>query len=118
MDLPSTTTSFKLNFNNESDAFLQNWKSDLDDICLQSTFSQKQSSMIDTPIPSKLHLTGLFDIPLPELKFQARSTAINKAAEQQVNRTYAIELNPNEKLGDFRLRVPDMAIEVNCISFV
>ena len=112
MDLPSTITSFRPNFDNQIDQYLQTWKSDLDDIFLQSSFNQQQSSAIDTPLPSKLRLGGLFDIPLPELKFHPTIKDVNKAAEQQLNRSYAIELNPNEKLGDFRLRVPDMAIEV------
>jgi hypothetical protein len=112
MDLPSKITSFKPNFDNQIDQYLQKWKTDLDDISLQSTFTQQQSSAIDAPIPSKLRFGGLFDIPLPELKFHSASKEANKTAEQQLNRAYAIELNPNEKLGDFRLRVPDMAIEV------
>ncbi len=112
MDLPSTINLFKPNFDNQIESFLHKWKSDLDDINLQPTFNQQQSSIIDTPIPSKIRLGGLFDIPLPELKFQSTIKDVNKTAEQQLNRTYAIELNPNEKLGDFRLRVPDMAIQV------
>ncbi len=112
MDLPSTITSFKPNFDNQIDKHLQKWKTDLDDIILQSTLNQQQSSAIDAPIPSKVRLAGLFDIPLPELKFQPTLNEANKIAEQQLNRSYAIELNPNEKLGDFRLRVPDMAIQV------
>lgn len=112
MDLPSTITSFKPNFDTQYETYLHKWKADLDDIHLQSTTNQQQSSMIDAPIPSKLRLGGLFDIPLPELKFKSTSKDVNKTAEQQLNRSYAIELNPNEKLGDFRLRVPDMAIQV------
>ncbi|CAF3908968.1 unnamed protein product, partial [Rotaria sp. Silwood2] len=111
MDLPSTTISFNPNFDNQYETFLHKWKSDLDDINLQSTLNQQQSSIIDTPIPSKLRLGGLFDIPLPDLKFRSTMKDVNKTAEQQLNRSYAIELNPNEKLGDFRLRVPDMAIQ-------
>ncbi|CAF0719337.1 unnamed protein product [Rotaria sp. Silwood1] len=112
MDLPSKTTSFKPNFDKQYETFLHQWKSDLDDINLQSTFNQQQqSSIIDAPIPAKLRLGGLFDIPLPELKFRSTMKDINKTAEQQLNRSYAIELNPNEKLGDFRLRVPHMAIQ-------
>ncbi len=80
--------------------------------------NQQQSSIIDAPIPSKVRLGGLFDIPLPELKFHPAIKDINKTAEQQLNRSYAIELNPNEKLGDFRLRVPDMAIQVKSNLFV
>ena len=117
MDLPSKITSFKPNFDNQIDQYLQKWKTDLDDINLQSTLTQQQSSAIDAPIPSKLRLGGLFDIPLPELKFHPALKEANKTAEQQLNRTYAIELNPNEKLGDFRLRVPDMAIQVKSTSF-
>ncbi|CAF2047691.1 unnamed protein product [Rotaria magnacalcarata] len=111
MDLSSVTTSFKPNFDNQIETFLQKWKSNLDDINLQSTSNQQQSTIIDAPIPAKLRLGGLFDIPLPELKFKSTMKDINKTAEQQLNRSYAIELNPSEKLGDFRLRVPDMAIE-------
>ncbi|CAF3357942.1 unnamed protein product [Rotaria sp. Silwood1] len=112
MDLPSKTTSFKPNFDKQYETFLHQWKSDLDDINLQSTFNQQQqSSIIDAPIPVKLRLGGLFDIQLPELKFRSTMKDINKTAEQQLNRSYAIELNPNEKLGDFRLRVPHMAIQ-------
>jgi hypothetical protein len=112
MDLPSTITSFKPNFDNQIEQFLHKWKSDLDDIILQPTSNQQQSSLIDAPIPSKIRLGGLFDIPLPELKFRSSIKDVNKIAEQQLNHSYAIELNPNEKLGDFRLRVPDMAIQV------
>jgi hypothetical protein len=112
MDLPSTINSFKPNFDNQIEKYLQIWKSDLDDLILQPTFNQQQSSVIDAPIPSKIRLGGLFDIPLPELKFHSSIKDVNKTAEQQLNRSYAIELNPNEKLGDFRLRVPDMAIQV------
>jgi len=112
MDLPSTITSFKPNFDNQIEQFLHKWKSDLDDIILQPTANQQQSSLIDAPIPSKIRLGGLFDIPLPELKFRSSIKDVNKIAEQQLNHSYAIELNPNEKLGDFRLRVPDMAIQV------
>ncbi|CAF1072155.1 unnamed protein product [Rotaria sordida] len=112
MDLSSTIISFKPNIDNQYETFLHKWKSDLDDINLQSTFNQQQqSSIMDAPIPSKLRLGSLFDIPLPELKFRSTTKDINKTAEQQLNRSYAIELNPNEKLGDFRLRVPDMAIQ-------
>jgi hypothetical protein len=117
MDLPSTISLFKPNFDNQIDTFLQKWKTDLDDINLQPVFNQQQSSVIDAPIPSKLRLGGLFDIPLPALKFQSTTIDVHKTAEQQLNRTYAIELNPNEKLGDFRLRVPDMAIQVLIILF-
>jgi hypothetical protein len=117
MDLPSTITSFKPNFDNQIDKYLQKWKIDLDDITLQSTLNQQQSSAIDAPIPSKIRLGGLFDIPLPDLKFHSTLKDANKTAEQQLNRTYAIELNPNEKLGDFRLRVPDMAIQVKSTVF-
>jgi hypothetical protein len=117
MDLPSTMTSFKPNYDNQIDKYLQKWKTDLDDILLQSTSNPQQSSFIDAPIPSKVRLGGLFDIPLPELKFHSSTKDINKTAEQQLNRSYAIELNPNEKLGDFRLRVPDMAIQVYSIYF-
>lgn len=117
MDLPSTITSFKPNYDNQIDKYLQKWKTDLDDILLQSTSNPQQSSFIDAPIPSKVRLGGLFDIPLPELKFHSSTKDINKTAEQQLNRSYAIELNPNEKLGDFRLRVPDMAIQVYSIYF-
>ncbi|CAF5033103.1 unnamed protein product, partial [Rotaria socialis] len=109
MDLSSATTSFKPNFDNRIESFLQKWKPNLDDINLQSTSNQQQSTIIDAPIPAKLRLGGLFDIPLPELKFKSTMKDINKTAEQQLNRSYAIELNPSEKLGDFRLRVPDMA---------
>jgi hypothetical protein len=112
MDLPSTITSFKPNFDHQIDKYLHQWKTDLDDIILQSTVNQQQSSAIDAPIPSKIRLGGLFDIPLPELKFHSSTKNVNQIAEQQLNRSYAIELNPNEKLGDFRLRVPDMAIQV------
>jgi len=112
MDLPSTIDSFKLNFDNKIENYLQKWKIDLDDLILQPSFNQQQSSVIDAPIPSKIRLGGLFDIPLPELKFHSSIKDVNKTAEQQLNRSYAIELNPNEKLGDFRLRVPDMAIQV------
>ncbi|CAF1384362.1 unnamed protein product, partial [Adineta steineri] len=112
MDLPSTKiTSFKPNYDSQIDTYINKWKFDLDDIVLQSTVNQQKSSAIDAPIPTKLRLGGLFDIPLPELKFQSTTKDVNKFAEQQINRSYAIELNPNEKLGDFRLRVPDMAIE-------
>jgi hypothetical protein len=112
MDLPSTIDSFKPNFDNKIENYLQKWKIDLDDLILQPSFNQQQSSVIDAPIPSKIRLGGLFDIPLPELKFHSSINDVNKTAEQQLNRSYAIELNPNEKLGDFRLRVPDMAIQV------
>ncbi len=112
MDLPSSLQSFKPSFDDQIENYLHQWKSDLDDIVLQPTANQQQSSAIDAPLPSKIRLGGLFDIPLPELKFHPTIKDINKAAEQQLNRSYAIELNPNEKLGDFRLRVPDMAIEV------
>lgn len=118
MDLPSTITSFKPNFDNQIDKYLHKWKIDLDDINLESTINQQQSSIIDAPIPSKVRLGGLFDIPLPELKFHPAIKDINKTAEQQLNRSYAIELNPNEKLGDFRLRVPDMAIQVKSNPFL
>jgi hypothetical protein len=116
MDLPSTITSFKPNFDNQIEKYLHKWETDLDDLILQSTFNQQQSSVIDAPLPSKVRLSGLFDIPLPELKFHSSIKDFNKTAEEQLNRTYAIELNPNEKLGDFRLRVPDMAIQVYIIS--
>jgi hypothetical protein len=118
MDLPSSMTSFKPNFDNQLDAFLHQWKPELDDIILQPTVNQEHSSYIDAPISSKIRLGGLFDIPLPELKFQSSVKDVNKTAEQQLNRSYAIELNPNEKLGDFRLRVPDMAIQVELYSFI
>jgi hypothetical protein len=112
MDLPSTMTSFKPNYDRQVETFLDKWKLDLDDLILQPSLNQQQSSAIDALIPSKLRLGGLFDIPLPELKFQSSTKNVNTIAEQQLNRSYAIELNPNEKLGDFRLRVPDMAIQV------
>ena len=114
MDLPSSITSFAANSDQQIDRYLEKWQNDLDDITLQSTITQQQSSAIfDASIKSKIRLAGLFDVPLPQLKFHPTINEINKAAEQQLNRSYAIELNPNEKLGDFRLRVPEMAIEVN-----
>lgn len=116
-NLPSSITSFSLNFDEQIDRLLQEWKPDFEDILLQPSSKSQQSSQINAPIPSKLQIGGLFDIPLPSLKFQsAGQEQANRYAEQQLNRTYAVELNPNEKLGDFRLRVPDMAIEVQ-ISF-
>ena len=115
MDLPSAINSFQGNFDHQIDSYLQQWQNDLDDIALQSTINQSQSSSaVDAPLPSKIRLaSGLFDIPLPQLRFHSATKDINTTAEQQLNRSYAIELNPNEKLGDFRLRVPNMAIEVN-----
>ena len=122
MDLPSTITSFRPVFDNKLETFLHEWKSDLDDIILQPSLNEPQSSAIDAPIPSKLRLGGLFDIPLPESKFQSNIKDVNGTTEEQFNRTYAIELNPNEKLGDFRLRVPNMAIQVtidlSCFLFL
>ena len=112
MDLPSSITSFKATHDHQIEAFLQKWKTDLDDITLQSSMDQHSSSIIDAPMPTKLRSTGLFDIPLPELRFRSTNRDVNRTAEQHLNRTYAIELNPNEKLGDFRLRVPDPAIQV------
>ena len=112
-NLPSSMSSFPLTFDNQIETFLQQWTTDLDDLVLQPTLNQQATSIVDAPIPSKIRLAGLFDIPLPELKFQPSAMKeANRFAEQQLNRTYAIELNPNEKLGDFRLRVPDMAIDV------
>ena len=115
-NLPSSITSFALNFDEQIDRLLQAWKPDFDDILLQPSLKSQQPSQINAPIPSKLQIGGLFDIPLPSLKFQsAGQEQANRFAEQQLNRTYAVELNPNEKLGDFRLRVPEMAIEVQSI---
>ena len=112
-NLPSSMSSFPLAFDNQIETFLAQWKTDLDDLVLQPTLNQQATAIVDAPIPSKIRLAGLFDIPLPELRFQSSAMKeANRFAEQQLNRTYAIELNPNEKLGDFRLRVPDMAIEV------
>lgn len=112
-DLPSTTTSFQLNFDQQIDQHLRNWQRDFDDLLLQPSSKSETSTKNLDEIPSKIRLAGLFDIPLPELKFQpAIVEQANRYAEQQLNRTYAVELNPNEKLGDFRLRVPQMAIEV------
>lgn len=114
MDLPSSITSFEMNSDQQIDRYLERWQNDLDDLTLQSTINQQQSSaIVHGSIQSKIRLAGLFDIPLPQLKYHPAIKEINKVAEQQLNRSYAIELNPNEKLGDFRLRVPDMAIEVN-----
>jgi len=117
MDLPSTITSFKPNFDTQIDKYLSKWQTDLDDLVLQSTTAEQQASIHDAPLPAKLRLAGLFDIPLPELKCHPSINDINKKAEQQLNRSYAIELNPNEKLGDFRLRVPDMAIQVEILYY-
>lgn len=112
-DLPSTSTSIQLTSDRQIDQYLRQWQRDFDDLLLQPSSSSQTTSKHDDDIPAKIRLAGLFDIPLPELKFQPVLTEqANRYAEQQLNRTYAIELNPNEKLGDFRLRVPHMAIEV------
>jgi hypothetical protein len=118
-DLSSSIDSFQLNFDVYIDSFLEQWQSELDDITLQSSMNSLISSKIDQPIPAKVQIGGLFDIPLPELKFHSNvNDQANRYAEQQLNRSYAIELNPNEKLGDFRLRVPDMAIQVDTNVYV
>ena len=118
-NLPSTSRSFSCQLDNQIDNYLRQWQSDFNDILLQPSINEDRSHKLDQVIPSKLIISSLFDIPLPELKIptSAREKA-NRYAEQQLNRNYAIELDPNEKLGDFHLRVPQMAIEVqfNMIS--
>lgn len=113
-NLPSTIESFSCQFDDQIDDILAKWQNDFDDISIRSSIRDDRSSKIDQPISTKLNISGLFDIPLVESQFptSVREKA-NREAEKQLNRSYAVELNPNEKLGDFRLRVPQMAIEVN-----